>query len=72
MKKFAVIDQKKYDWFEDVFDTEKEALDSAEMQFSHLTEYDKKQREYFAVCECEVDEEGIVDNETLKEIKKYI
>ena len=59
--KYAVIDQTKSDWFEDVFDTEKEAIAHADYMWRIMAEYDKKRIEEFFVASCELNEDGTVD-----------
>lgn len=70
--KYAVIDQTKIDWFEDVFDTEKEAIAHADYMWSIMAEYDKKRIEGFFVASCELNEDGTVDYDSLKDIKVYV
>lgn len=70
-KKFAVIDETTGDWFESVFDTEQEALQAGEYQWSHITPHDRKRRLDFYIAECEVDEDGCVVLDTTRIIKKY-
>ena len=71
MKKFAVIDQTAHDWFETIFDTEAEAINEADYLWGAMTDYDKKRRESFFVASCDLDEDGCIDWDTIKEIKVY-
>lgn len=74
IKKYAVIDQTNGDWFEEFYETEKEALAKGEY-WNHLSDYDKERRVAFrvAVVEVEYDEDGdyvgYEEFETLKEYK---
>lgn len=70
MKKYAVVDMK-HDMFEDIFDTEKEAIAAADSQWEHLTAHDRNEREFFEVLYGEVDEDGILDFDTAVIVKKY-
>ena len=70
--KYAVIDQTKSDWFEDVFDTEKQAIAHADYMWRIMAKYDKKRIEAFFVASCELNEYGIVDYDSLKDIKVYV
>lgn len=70
MKKYAVIDIKG-DQFEDLFDTEAEAIASAETQWDHLTENEKNHREFFAVMYGDLDEDDCFDLSTASIIKAY-
>ena len=71
MKKYAVIDWKNGDRFEDIFDTEQEALNAAEYQWNHLTEKEHQDREFFAVMRGDLDEDGCFDLDTALLVKSY-
>ena len=47
MKKYAVIDQTVMDWYEEFYDSEDEALISADIAWHHLTRYDRMGRTAF-------------------------
>ena len=75
MKKYALIDQKIGDCYEDFYNSENEALISADIAWHNLTRYDRKHRTAFfvAVCECEVDDMGnVYDYEILEIVEEYI
>lgn len=49
--KYLFIDRKNSDEFIDEFNSEKEAIEAAEMNWTHLTDNEKKSREAFYVLE---------------------
>ena len=59
-------------WAENLFDTEKEAVEKAETILAHLTENEKKDRDGFYVGFGVLDEDGEVDFDNLDVIKVYI
>lgn len=71
MKKYAVIDWKNGDQFEELFDTEEEALSRAEYEWEHLTDAEKKSREFFAVMHGDIDEDGCFDINTADIVKAF-
>lgn len=71
MKKYAVIVMRG-DCFEDLFNSEAEALASAEYQWSRLTDREKKQLEIFSVMYGELNEEDCFDVSTADTIKDYL
>ena len=70
--KYAVIDQTKGDWFEEVFDTEAEAVSRADYEWHNMTDRDKSRRIEFYVASCSVDEYGCVNYDTIQLIKEYV
>ena len=72
MKKYAIIDWvKNGDHFEEIFETEKEALQKAEYEWSVMTERGRTGREMFAVMVGELDEDGCFDLDTADIIKSF-
>lgn len=71
MKKYVVVDRKKHEEFEDLFDTEQEAITAADSLWEHLTAYDKSEREFFEVLYGEVDGDGISALDSAVIVKKY-
>ena len=71
IKKYALIDCKNGDMFEDIFETEQDALKAADNQWSHLTARERKEREMFEVMYGEIDEDGCFDLNTSTTIKSY-
>ena len=72
MKKYAIIDQiKNGDQFEETFDTEAEAVNRSGSEWDRMSEHDKKRREWYAVVECELNEDGCADLNTATIIKVY-
>lgn len=70
--KYAIIDViKNGDSFEDVFETESEALKAAEREWGRLSAHDKNRREWYAVVSAELDEDECIDLNTAVEIKRY-
>lgn len=70
--KYAIVDMiRGGDCFEEVFDTQESAISKAEYEWGIMSEYDKKRREWYAVVETELDEDGCVDLDTAKVIKQY-
>jgi uncharacterized protein YifE (UPF0438 family) len=69
--KYAVVDERKYEIFEKIFDTEKEAINEAEMQWAHMVK-SERQASHFYVCSCELEEEGVIDYNTVKVIKEWL
>lgn len=69
--KYAIIDQTKGDWFEDVFNTEADAIARADYEWGIMAKSDKERREGYYVASCEVDEDGCVDYDTVQPIKVY-
>ena len=60
--KFAIIDQiKNGDSFEEIFNTEAEAITKADYEWSRMTQHDKDRRECYCVATVELDEDGCVD-----------
>jgi hypothetical protein len=60
------------DSFEEIFETEKEAVKSADSEWNHLNEFDKKRRERYCVAEVTIDEDGLIDyNESFRIVKSY-
>ena len=68
---YAIIDQTKGDWFEDIFATEKEAIDRADYSWHIMSAHDKKRRIAFYVASCEVNEDGEIDWDSVNAIKEY-
>lgn len=68
--KYAIIDQTATDWFEEVFDSEKEAVESADTEWKRMSEHDKNRREAFFVASCEVEDGGVLF-ETLEMVRRY-
>lgn len=67
--KYAVIDMiKGGDLFEEIYDTFEKAKSKYEAEWEHLSNYDKKRREYFALGSCELDENGCIDYNNFIEI----
>lgn len=54
MKKYAVITETTGDCFDEVFNTEEEAIDRADYEWHIKTYYDKKRTTRFYVASCEV------------------
>ena len=71
MKKYAVIDWKNGDQFEDIFDTEQEAIAKADREWGNMTQHDKNRREFYAVMYGELDEDGCFDMNTATTVKQY-
>lgn len=71
MKKYVVVDWKKHEEFEDVFDSEQEAITAADSLWEHLTADDRSEREFFEVLYGEVDGDGILDLDSAVVVKKY-
>lgn len=69
--KYAVIDQTTGDWFENVFDTEKAAINQANYEWHIMSTHDKKRRTAYYVASCETDEDGCIDWDSVKPIKTY-
>jgi hypothetical protein len=64
MKQYAIIDKlHDGDWFEDLFDTEEEAVKYAEDEWSTFDSEEKLVRTDYYVAEVEVDEYGAVEHE---------
>ncbi|MBQ9839014.1 MAG: hypothetical protein IJO56_05960 [Oscillospiraceae bacterium] len=70
-KVYAVIDQTKGDWFEDIFSSEKEAIDYADYEWGIMTESDKAYRIAYFIAVGEVDEDGAFDQNTCDVLKEY-
>ena len=71
MKKYVVVDWKKHEEFEEIFDTEQEAITAADSMWERLTAHDKSEREFFEVLYGEVDGDGILDFDSAVVVKKY-
>lgn len=72
MKKYVVIDMlKDGDWFENVFDTEEQAVRQADKEWNHLTAFDKHRRLTFAVMVGELDKCECLDFNTAEVVKSY-
>ena len=72
MKKYAVIDMiKNGDSFENIFETEQEALKRADYEWDIMSDHDKNRREYFAVMCGELDDEECFDLNTAIAVKTY-
>lgn len=71
MKHYAVIDWTNGDRYETIFDTELEALESAENQWNHLTKPEKQNREFFAIMFGDLDEDECFDINSAEIIKEY-
>ena len=64
MKKYAIIDNlHDGDWFEDLFDTEEEAVTYAEDEWDSFDDHEKLMRVSYYVAEVDVDEYGAVEHE---------
>lgn len=71
MDKYAVIDSIiNEDSYESVFDTEKEAMDYAQNIWCHMTK-DEKQKNVLYVIECDLDENGFVDFNTMNLLEEF-
>ena len=74
MKKYAVITETIGDCFDEVFNTEEEAIDRADYEWHSKTYWDKKRTTRFYVASCEVhdDDEDYIDwNLGLDIVKTY-
>lgn len=69
--KYAIIDQTRGDWFETIFNTEAEAIATADYEWGVMAKSDKNRREAYFVASCEVDEYGCIDWDTVEPIKEY-
>ena len=70
--KYAIITEiKNGDSFEAIFDTEKEAVARADYEWGIMSDHDKKRREFCAVMEGEVDEDGCFDMDSARIVKEY-
>lgn len=70
--KYAIIDTiKNGDSFENIFDTEAEAIKAADKEWNHLSNYDKHRRLTYAVVFAELDEDECVDMNTAVFVKQY-
>lgn len=69
---YAIIDRiQGGDQHEELCPTYSWALDAATSQWAHLSAYDKRRREYFAVMSGELDEDGCFDLNTAKELAVF-
>lgn len=60
--KYAIIDQiKNGDWFDELFDTEEQAIRKADHEWNVMTLYDKNRRETYCVAQVKLDDDGCVD-----------
>lgn len=73
-KKFAVIQSRRNaDTFETFFDTLEEAMQFAATEWDrYLTPIEKKHLDSFAVCSCDVDEDGLILYTITDVHKEYI
>ena len=71
MKKYAVIDWTNGDQFEDIFDTEQEAIEQADREWGNMTQHDKNRRGFYAVMVGEIDEDECFDMNTAVVVKQY-
>ncbi len=69
--KFAIVDTKNGDVFEEIFDDSDSALEKADSEWNGMTEYDKKRRSSYFVCGFDPDEDGCIDMETAILLKRY-
>lgn len=69
--KYAIIDMTNTDWFEDIFDGEEKAVSVADCQWGTMSKSDKNRRVEYFVASCDLDEDGCVIFESIKEIKRY-
>lgn len=70
MKKYLFIDQKNGDMDVEPFESENEAIKRADYIWNHLTESEKRNREYFEVGIGEIYEDGNFDGwDTIKSYK---
>lgn len=72
--KYVVIDDcttKRASIFDETFQTEQEALQYAESEWSRLTDHDKNDRDAFYVATCSLGEDGEVDWDSIDPIKEY-
>ncbi len=68
--KFAVVDMKSGDCFENWFATEEDAIIYADYDWGHLTPYEQKNIAYYYVAEIEYDPE-LEDYTEIRTIKVY-
>lgn len=69
--KYAIIDMTNPDWFEDVFDSKAKAVSAADYEWGIMSKADKNRRVEYFVASCELDEDGCVIFESIKEINRY-
>lgn len=70
---YALVDRRESgDMFESIFKDLEVALKKSEEDWSHLTNSEKKKVAEFYLCECEVDEDGCIDFETVEVIKDWL
>ena len=70
--KYIVMDYRDGDLFTEEFETENEAIETAEAEWNNLSEHDKKQREEFFVLESanpDEDAENHFDGDIIKRWK---
>ena len=62
--KFAIIDNlADGDWFDEMYDTEEEAVAAAEQEWKDLSAFDKNRRHSFYVAEVEINDDGEIERE---------
>lgn len=69
--KYAIIDHTNGDSFEKIFETAEQAISAADYEWRIMSDRDKRRRTCFNVSECEVDEDGCADYNTVNPIKEY-
>lgn len=70
--KYAIIDQTKGDWFDELFENEKAAISKADYEWINMTQHDRSRREAYFVAACEVDEEGCIIWDSVRSVKEYL
>lgn len=69
--KYAVVDERKHgDIYEKVFDSEKDAMDEAEMDWAHMVKTERENSTFY-VCSCELDEDECIDYNTIEILKEW-
>lgn len=68
--KYALVDERKYETFEKIFDNEKEAMRDAEIQWAHMVKSEREASNFY-VCSCELDEDDCINFDTVKVIKEW-
>lgn len=70
--KYAIIDAiENGDRYEKIFDTEAAAVAAADREWAHLSAYNQRRREFFAVMAGELDEDGCFEVFTARVVKLY-
>ncbi len=74
IKRYVIIDDcttRRASIYDKTFLTEQEAIQEADAEWKALSDHDKADRDAYYVATCQIDEDGLIDWDSVETIKEY-